>query len=259
LTIATLGLVTSAFTLVAAPPAGADGRSSTAQVSTDEQDCRETNVVRAVLTSGLDPLVPDRYSLLRLGPSASRFVVTTYTCSRVSVDGQPAVGHDKSTTVTIGSAVVTSRDGQPLPASQQQYVVWYGTDNPVLFAKLQQTGLPVSFLHGSSATASADAGTTTIDWAIRGAGLDYVEQAVATDPPDEPGASTTTWWYDGPEGDLQITYANQLATSTAVVTADFTRNELLSEIIAQPALLTINGVRFGYARGSWTAEVRSVS
>ena len=165
-------------------PASADTLTSMA-ATTDEQDCREANVSRAVLTSRLDPLVPDRYSLLQITATASRLALTTYTCARVSVDGQPVAGHDKPTTVTIGSAVVTHRDGEQLP-TQQQYILWYGTDNPVLFAKLQQTGLPVSFLPGSSGTASSDEGVTTIDWAIRGAGLDYQLQAEGSEPAANP-------------------------------------------------------------------------
>ena len=256
--VALHGLAAAGPTFAMTLPADANEVPSAAAVTTGEQDCRETNVTRAVLTSGLDPLVPDRYRLLQITATASRFIVTTVTCSQVSVDGQPVVGHDKPTTVTIGSGVVTHRDGVQLPTTQQQYIVWYGTDNPVLFAKLQQTGLPVSFLHGSSATASSDGGTTTVEWAIRGAGLDYVQEAVATEPVTEPVSFISTWWHDGPKGDLRITYNNVLARSTAAVTADFTGNELLSEIIALPTLLKINGVSFGYARGSWTGEVSFV-
>jgi hypothetical protein len=256
-TLAALGLVATGLTLATNAPATAELLSS-AVVTTDEQDCRETNIARAVLTSELDPVVPDRYTLLRITPTASRFLVTTYTCSQVSVDGQPAVGRDKPTTVTIGSAVVTHRDGQQLPSQQQQYIVWYGTDNPVLFAKLQQTGLPVSFLPHSSATITSDGAASTVEWAIRGAGLDYDETAVGTEPTAAPPASTTIWWHDGPEGDLRITYDNQLAVSSAVITADFRSNELLSHIIALPNLLQINGVPFVYIRGSWTSHVSFV-
>ena len=255
--IAALGLAAASLSVAMAPPAVADELPSAAAVTTDEQDCRETNILRAVLTSKVDPLVPDRYRLLQITPTASRLIVTTYTCSQVSVDGQPVVGRDKPTTVSIGSAVITHRDGVQLPTTQQ-YIVWYGTDNPVLFAKLRQTGLPVSFLPGSSATAASDGGTTTVEWAIRGAGLDYVQQAEGTWPVTDPRASTSTWRYDGPNGDLRITYDNLLVTSTAVITADFTGNELLSEIIALPTLLKINGVQFGSARGSWTSQVSFV-
>ena len=256
-TLVALGLVAAGLTLTTTAPAAAEDLPSTAEVTTDEQDCHETNIARAVLTSELDPLVPDRYTLVQVGPIASRFFVTTYTCSQVSVDGQPVVGHAKPTTVTIGSAAVLTRDGQPLP-SQQQYIVWYGTDNPVLFAKLQQTGLPVSFLPGSSTTITSAGATTTVEWAIRGAGLDYDEKAVGTEPATAPQASTSTWWHDGPKGDLRITYTNLLAASSAVITADFRSNELLSQIIALPNLLQINGVPFGYIRGSWTSQVSFV-
>lgn len=254
--IAALGLAAASLAVPVTAPAAADAAAAAAGVTMDERDCRESNVSRAVLTSELRQLVPERYQLLQVGPIGSRLVVTTYTCSRVSIDGQPVVGRDKSTTVTIGSAVVTHRDGEQL-SSQQNYIIWYGTDNPVQFAKLQQTGLPISFLPRSSATVASDGVTTTVEWAIRGAGLDYDETILGTEPVGDPDAFTGTWWYDGPNGDLKITYNNVLARSSAVVSADFTGNELLRRIITSPTLLHLNGTTIGmrYARGSWTAQV----
>jgi hypothetical protein len=256
-TLAALALVAAGLALAPHAPAGAEERTSGALVTTDEQNCYETNITRAVLTSQLEALVPDRYTLLQITPIASRFTITTVTCSRVTVDGQPAVGRDKPTTITIGSAVVTHRDGQQLPR-QQQYIVWYGTDNPVLFAKLQQTGLPVSFLPSSNATVSSNGATSTITRAIRGAGLDYDETAVGTEPTAAQQATISVWWHDGPMGDLRITFSNQFASSTAVITADYRGNEVLSRIIASPNLLQINGATFVYVRGSWTSEVSFV-
>ena len=104
---------------------------------------------------------------------------------------------------------------------------------------------------------ASDGGTTTVAWAIRGAGLDYDEEVVGTEPTAPQATSTGSWWYDGPRGNLKITYTNLLANSTPVITADFTRQGLLSRIITSPTLLRINGVTIdrGYARGSWTAQV----
>ena len=254
--IVTLGLAVTGVNLTVSYPAVADESSEEAAVTTAEVGCRETNVPRAVLTSGLDPLVPDRYTLLRTTATASRLTVTTYTCSEVSVDAQPVVGQDKPTTVTIGSATVSHRDGQPLPSNQQQYIVWYGTDNPVLFARLQQTGLPVSLLPRARTTVNSGGATiTAVDWAIRGAGLDYDENAEGTEPVAAPQVSTSIWWYAGPKGDLRITYSNLLAASSAAITADFRSNELLSQIVVLPSLLQINGASFAYLRGSWTSQI----
>lgn len=255
--IAAVGL-TAGFTAWLAPPVAAEPTPTpAAAVAMDEQDCSETNVSRAVLTTGLDPLVPDRYTLARITPTASSLVVTTYTCNQVSVDGQPVVGQDKTTTVTIGSATVTHRDGQPLPSTDQQYVLWYGTDNPVQFAKLQQTGLPVYFLPKSSVDTGTVGSNITIDWAIRGAGLDYDMLVTATQPVAAPVNRTTVWWYDGPQGDLQMTYDNVRTTSTAKIVADFTANDVLSDIIVLPRLLILDNptVTFTFIRGSWTSQV----
>jgi hypothetical protein len=261
--LAVLGLAATALAVATTSPAAAEDptSSSAAAVTTDEQDCHETNIARAVTTASLRPLVPSRYDLLTPNPAVNttgRITVFTYTCFGVSVDGQPVVGRNKPTTVTIGTAAVRTRDGLPLASNEQQYILWYGTDNPVLFAKLQQTGLPVSFLPHSSATITSDGATSTVEWAIRGAGLDYDETAVGTEPTAAPAASTTIWWHDGPEGDLRITYDNELAVSAAIITADFRSNELLSHIIALPNLLQINGVPFVYIRGSWTSQVSFV-
>jgi len=255
--IAALGLATAGLTALMTTPAAADAFPAPAVTSLDEQNCRETNVARAVLTSGLDPLVPDRYTLRQLTATASSLVVTTYTCAEVSVDGQPVVAHDQPTTVSIGSATVTHRDGQPLPAPQQ-YILWYGTDNPVLFGRLQQTGLPVSFLPRSSVAATFEGESATVDWAIRGAGLDYDLHALATEADAVPVTSTSTWWHDSPKGNLRITYDNLIVRSTAVITADFTGNELLAQIIALPSLLKVTNVPFVYVHGSWTSHIAFV-
>jgi hypothetical protein len=254
------GLAATVLTLTAVPAIAEDPTSTVAAVTTNEQDCHESSVTRAVLTSKLRELVPARYTLVQVGPVASRFIVTTYTCSQVSVDGQPVVGNDKPTTVTIGSAAVSARDGVSAPS---QYILWYGTDNPVLFAKLHQTGLPVSFLPRADATITDNGTTHTVRWALRGAGLDYDLTATngpepATDPATGPVTGTTRWWYDGPEGDLLITYTNRIATANAPVTADFTGNEMLGapgNLVAQTSLLQISGVAFPYVRGSWASTV----
>ena len=258
-TLAALGLSATGLAVATSTPAIAeDPPTSAPAMMTTEQDCHETNINRAVSFDGLRSRVPDRYALFRLPAGSGRLTVTTYTCSAVSVDEQPVVGNDTPTTVTIGSVNVTHRDGVALAQGQQQYIVWYGTDNPVLFAKLQQTGLPVTFLPRSSATVTSDGTTDTASWAIRGAGLDYSQTVTGPEPTAVPREVTTAYWFDGPEGDLVITYRNQLADPPGTVSADFGSNEVLSQIIAQPSQLQINGVAFPYIRGSWTSEVRFV-
>jgi hypothetical protein len=237
-------------------PAAADER---APITTDERDCVETDVARAVTTTGLDPLVPDRYTLSGVSATASRLIVITYTCQRVDVAGSLPLEPDGGlTTVTIAAAAVTHRDGEPLPSEQQLYVVWYGTDNLELFADLRRAGLPASYLPRSSATVTG--GTGEVAWSVRGAGLDYDQTASSPLPDtDGPRDSTVVPWHDGPRGDLRLTVSNsRLQESTAVVTADFTSNRVLSEIIALPRLLTITDVRFPYVSGSWTSTVETV-
>jgi hypothetical protein len=264
-TLAALGLAATGLAVATTTPAVADDPPSTtaAAVTTDEQGCHETQIQRAVTMSSLRPLVPTRYGLFPVNPAGTtgRITATSYTCAAVSVDGQPVVGRDKTTTVTIGSARVNARDGQPLLSSQGEYILWYGTDNPVLFAKLQQTGLPVVFLRRSTGSVTSDGVTNTVDWSIAEAGLDYTVSLTgpvpATDPATRPETSTT-WWFDGPKGDLKIIYTNHTLSTPVPVNADFTANAVLKDRVVAPAALVINGGVFQYIQGGWTSDVSFV-
>ena len=254
LLVAASGLV--ALTSAALHPAAAQ---DAPLVSTDERSCVETNVARAVTTTGLDPLVPDRYTLTAVSPTASRLIVITYTCEAIEVDGAlPQESPAGPTTVTIGLAAVSHRDGEPLPTLEQFYVVWWGTDDHELFANLRQAGLPAKYLPRTTATYDPASGSAT--WTIRGAGLDYHQRATSPSA-DTDGLSDSTvgFWHGGPQADLRVAVDNsQLESTTAVLDADFSANEILSEIIAQPRLLTITNTRFTYVRGSWTSTVTTV-
>jgi hypothetical protein len=153
--------------------------------------------------------------------------------------------------LSIGSAAITARDGAPTTGF---YVLWYATDNPVLFAKMQQTGMPVAFLPRSDCTVEAGPVTCNLNWAIRGAGLraSCTQSAPSRRPPRPPSA--LSWYHDGPFGDLRITFHNEMRpVSTAAVTADFTRNEVLQPMLVSPAVIT--GVPSPYLRGTWTSEL----
>lgn len=278
-TLAALGLAATALAVATTSPATAEDDPTTATteavtdvgtaaVTTNEQDCHETNIARAVSAALLRDLVPARYDLLAPNPAVpttGRITVLTYTCFGVSVDGQPVVGRDKPTTVTIGTAAVKARDGVTLAATPsanaQQYILWYGTDNPVLFAKLQQTGLPVHFLRPSTGTTTdfTSTGTSnTLAWDIRWPGLDYTQSVTGPEPTVDPAtrpATTSTFWFDGPQGDLSVTYTNHTISTNAPVTADFRANDVLQPRVLNQGLLVING-SFPYIRGGWTSAVK---
>jgi hypothetical protein len=259
---AALALAAAALALPA--PATADpeqippGLEST---TTSETGCKEVNIQRASLISQVDPLVPDRYDLFRLSAIGTRVIITTYTCDEIVVNGAPAVG-TQPTTVVIGAVQITGRDDK---AATGQYILWYGTDNPVLFAHYQRLGLPVSRIHP---TIDFSLGETTSDlhWKIAGAGLDYRLDAVGTESTNVT-EFPANFYYDGPRGDLHWLFDNTAAVSTASVNADFTQlqpvqNPFLvnSQMIciptkAPPCDRAATGTSFQYARGSWISNL----
>lgn len=117
-----------------------------------------------------------------------------YTCEAIEVDGAlPQESPAGPTTVTIGLAALSHR----YPHS---YVVWWGTDDHELFVNLRRAGLPAKYLPRTTATYDPASGSAT--WTIRGAGLDYHQQATSplTDT-DGLSDSTLVFWHDGPQAD----------------------------------------------------------
>jgi hypothetical protein len=241
-----------------------------AATTTSETGCKEIVVARAARTTSLRPLVPTRYSLNPVNPAnpiASRTNVTTYTCDSVAVDGAPAVGA-QPTTVVIGSASITARDGAATPGS---YILWYGTDNPVLFAKYQRLGFPVSRIQPNTEFSLGET-TSRLHWDIAGEGLDYRLDAVGTEATTQNVPSGSNFYYDSPRGDLHWVFTNDARTSNSVINADFSQLQPLAPpFLAQDnlqcvpaslppcALPTVEapGAPFtgNYLRGSWTSEL----
>ena len=119
---------------------GHDGRiTHQTFLTTDERDCHEINIPRATVYAATDGLVPDRYTVAAL-PTAARVRVIDYVCESLTVDGQP---HARQTQVTIG-AVQLAQQGTSTP----YYILWLGTDNPVLAARYRQLGIPAVNLAG---------------------------------------------------------------------------------------------------------------
>lgn len=147
------------------------------------------------------------------------------------------------------SAAITGRDGVPEP---DFYLLSYTTNNPVMFAKLQRTGLPVHFAPDSEVTVEAGETTSTLTFTVRGA-LDYDLTAVTDEPDGQVSPSIGTWYYDGPDGDIRISYQNETPpSSTAAITADFTRVQPMASM-ATTTLTPVNGFAF-YIRGGWFSE-----
>jgi len=243
-------------------PPGPEGVRTVA--TTDEQDCHEVITTRGVVTSAVDALVPDRYGLATT-PTLSLAIVT-YTCRDLAVDLAVDRGHDSrggTTTVSIGSVAITSVDGVPTEVATR-YALWYGTDDPRLFAAVRSSGMPATFLHGSTAglpAASTPAGSNvTISWALRGHDLSYDLAASAVEPAVEPTDSFVAFLHERPDGrTARLTIHNLesgYATTTST-TAQFAGIDALQPLLTDPRFNTVPQpglvARFPYHRGSWSS------
>jgi hypothetical protein len=100
-----------------------------------------------------------------------------YVCEALSVNGHAA----RPTIVSLG-VVAVQREGRPTT-----YVLWVGTDNPLLFARLQQLGVDAFFIPQSTYTETTNLlgqREITVEYVSRGpGGLDYTRNLVVTTEP----------------------------------------------------------------------------
>jgi hypothetical protein len=228
-----------------------------------ENDCFEVLVLRTVVTAEVAELVPERYGLPAT-PTTTLYLYS-YTCRSVSVEGQPQVGRDKTTTVTVGAVQVSSIDGQP-PTEFSTYVLWYGTNNPVQFAKLQQSGWPVTFQPRTTSSipdAPAPADVGTIDFSCRGGGLDYDLHNQVIEPVVLPDDGYISFLADSPDGRTLRLLIHNVAFSdgarTISTTGQLSGIDVLQPLLTDPRFNTIpqpgNTARFSYGRGSWDSQL----
>lgn len=261
-TLAAAAAITFGACLPAANAVGT-GESRRAGTVVSENDCFEVLVVRSVVTAQVAELVPDRYAL----PTTDTMTlfIYNYTCRSVTVDGHPNVGEDKTTSVTVGAVQVTSIDGQT-PTEFSAYVLWFGTSNPVQFAKLQQSGWPVSFQPRTKSTipaAPAPGDVTTVHFAFRGAGLDYDLTSLVVEPVVHPDDGYISFWADTPAGQQLRLLIHNVASSddarTSSTTAQLSGIGVLQPLLTDPRFNTIpqpgNTARSSYGRGSWQSQL----
>jgi hypothetical protein len=241
-----------------------------------ERECTEVTFPRALDLAETRALVPTRYDLTTVtGPGgvvAARMWVYSYTCDSLTVDGVPAQGVDRPSTVSIGAVEVTARDGVPVEGFAT-YVVWYATDNPVAFAHLRAVGWPAQHLAPQTEATlqhGAPGGRSTVAWSVRAPGLDYDLRAISTEPVPTPDGGEISFFHDARRGDLEMVVHNEvLATAPSMVQGDLRGADLLPDLLFNPAnaLIPVNvginddgiysppSATFIYARGSWTSEV----
>lgn len=184
-------------------------------ILTQETNCFETADRRPVLFSEVDAYVPDRYTVIPMvappppawtgapGAIVGQVGFQDYVCEGVSVNGHRA----RPTIVSLG-VVAVRRDGVPAT-----YVLWVGTDNPLLFARLRQLGVEAFFIPQSTYTETANPlgqREITVEYVSRGpGGLDYTRTlTVVSEPALAPGQSTGTFYHLGSRGEVRFSYTN---------------------------------------------------
>ena len=182
----------------------------------------------------------------------------------------PALGVDRPTTVSIGAVQVTTRDGEPV-SGFATYVLWYATDNPVVFAQLRALEWPAQQMTPDTETAfdlGAPNTPSAAAWTVHAPGLDYELRALSTEPVPVAGGGDVYFFHDSERGDLQLVAHNlALASSPASLQGDLRGAGPLPDLLTNPDLALIplgiginpDGVYsapgFRYTRGTWTSEV----
>ena len=129
-----------------------------------------------------------------------------------------ADGHaGRPTIVSIGT-VLMYREGVPA-----EYILWYGTDNPLLFARLQQLGVDAHFIPRSTYSETDDEQgrrQIRVDYVGNGpGGIDHTRTiTVLTAPTGTTREDTSTFYHLGSRGEVRFDYALLLeANGTANV------------------------------------------
>lgn len=262
--VSVLALLTAAVTAptASADPTGGVGVSE-GTIQTEETNCFETGDRRPVLFTEVDAYVPDRYAVVSmmappppawLGDANARVGSVgfqDYVCEGLSVNGHAA----RPTIVSLG-VVAVRRDGVPAT-----YILWVGTDNPLLFARLQQLGVETFFIPQSTYTDAENLlgqREIMVEYVSRGpGGLDYTRNLVVTSEPAlDPVPSTGTFYHLGSRGEVRFSYAN-LADGAARASICFDVGDESIPLdhgitdFCFPAPRT-------FIRGSWTGNIQLI-
>jgi hypothetical protein len=244
------------------------GRSATAQGEffTDERDCFETVDRRPVPIDVVRGYVPGNYTpavFVAPGPPAwptpgeqvGSVGFTDYVCKSFSVNGIDA----GPTIVSMGVVVLTPTGVPP----RRLYVLWVGTDNPLLFEAFQQLGVNAYFIPRSSYTEVTTTGTdgtrrTEIVVNYVGnepGGLNYTRTIRATEGAlATPSDGLAAGWYTlGSKGEVALSFLNDF---TSAGTANVCLHYEPGSIPTQYGLTEFtNGSCFPtlrqFIRGSW--------
>lgn len=261
-TVCSIGFAVAAGVAAAEPAEGIDEH--VGLIETEETNCFETQDRRPVLLAQAEEYVPDRYVVRAtpappppawLGPTGvlvANVGFVDYVCESLSVNGHRGV----PTIVSLGTVAVT-RDGV-----NTDYILWVGTDNPLLFARLQQLGVEAYFIPRSTYSETIDEqGRRQITVNYIGAGeggLNYTRTiTVLTTPTGPQRTSVGRFYHLGSKGEVYFEYANTLEpNATANVCFDVAPGSLPTEYgITNFPDLCFPAPR-PLRRGSWTGTIR---
>jgi hypothetical protein len=201
-------------------------------VQIDQRDCFGTQDSRPVLDAQAASYVPAGYEVVTtapppppawLGPVDAKVVqanLEDLVCGSVSVAGhqpQPMI-------VSIGLVRVT-RDG-----IRTWYVLWMGTDNPLLFAQLRQLGVTSYFIpHSSYSETTNELGqrVITVNTVDDGpGGLNYTRTITVVNEPTIAVSGPGSAYHIGRRGEVAFTWSSSAKSGSAKVCFDLQEGSL---------------------------------
>ena len=241
--------------LLAAPPATAAGNPThsapatarhTRTVSTTEQGCYEFNELARVPYTDIRAAVPERYTPHPgvTDPSVGFVIFVDYACDTLTVDGRR---WPRRSVTTMGVTPLDARDGQPGFA---YYVLWYGTNNPVLAGKLRSLGVPAHKIAAYDTVRGTDPTHSAITMKYRGARLNHVRTADVVEPPEQPvtDVPSATFYFAGRRGEVALSYANRFRPASTATTELRVGPRSVLAALGVPS--TITGPTM-FTRGDW--------
>jgi hypothetical protein len=247
------------------PAAAAASGVSGPTVTSDERGCTEAAYYRRGLEAAVRPLVPEQYTpevalVDKEGRSIVVLLINEVVCQQVITGGVRVRG---PVVTVIVSVRVTLPDG-----TEDFYVLFYATDNPIQFAAFKRFGWPVELLKkASTGTVTRDASgqITSMHLTVMGAGAgarawDHELTLLRGDAPvSEPEQAPGLYYRDVDGTQLKLCYAMNIGVARPVTVSANLAQTPLPSITPGPRLnqnFTIPGT---LAVGDWVSTLTAGS
>jgi hypothetical protein len=232
-----------------------DSRDHQSLLVTSEKDCQEIVFTRLGNTQSVREVVPSNFIVTEFQPGTVPMQFTEYHCETISVDDKFDNNVDdnkdeRPTTVTLGSVPVTLPNGKG-----GRYLLWLGTDNPILAARYRQLGFPAEYLPHTSFSVTGTQGKVLYEFI--GDELDHTLQFTApvptTEVPPSP-TSTLTLLHEGSEGLVQLKFVNDTLNlgpqrNGPLTTVQIDPTSYIASLLASSPTFSIPVT---YVSGGWT-------